>query len=143
MVTLSLPGLTIGFLVWLFSTSVILNVSTPISSCPSFESHHVDSKVDLSPSSLVSSSSSSTSPGESLKSSNQEAKKKKKKTKKKKSDKREANHTTIAPNAPPIDKPSDPPWKVRFPCKLCKGDHLLRDYPGIPRVLEVWPQDLN
>jgi len=79
--TLSLPGLTIGLPVWLFSTSVVLSVPTPSPPSLSFESHHVDSKVDLSPSSPVSSSSSSTSPDQSLKSSNQEAKKKKKKKK--------------------------------------------------------------
>ena len=83
MATLSLPGLTVGFPVWLFSTSVVPNVSTTIQSVPPPEQHHVDSNVDLSPSSPVSASSFSTSPGESLDSSNQVAKKKKKKTKKK------------------------------------------------------------
>ncbi len=41
-----------------------------------------------------------------------------------------------------VRTPSAPPWKVTFPCKLCKGDHLLRDCPGIPRILEVWSHDL-
>src|SRR6202034_3321436 len=81
MATLSLPGLTVGFPVWLFSTSMVSNVSTTGQSVPPPEQHHVDSKVDLSPSSPVSSSSPSTSPDESLDSSNQVAKKKKKKTK--------------------------------------------------------------
>ena len=45
--------------------------------------------------------------------------------KKKKLDKVEANHAVVTPNAPPVDKPSNPPWNVRFPCKKCKGDHLL------------------
>ena len=27
--------------------------------------------------------------------------------------------------------------KPKFPCSLCKGDHFLRDYPGIPKVLEI------
>ena len=71
MATLSLPGLTVGLHVWLFSTSVILNVSVTGQSVPPPEQHHVDSKVDLSPSSPVSDSSSSSSPGESLDSSNQ------------------------------------------------------------------------
>ena len=84
MATLSLPGLTVGLPVCLFSNSVVLNVSATVQSCPPPKQHHVDSKVDLSPSSLISSSSSSTSPGEILDSSNQVAKKKKKKTKKKK-----------------------------------------------------------
>ena len=64
MATLSLPGLTFGFPIWLFSTSVVLNVPPTVQSVPSPEQHHVDSKVDLSPSLLVSASSSSTSPGE-------------------------------------------------------------------------------
>jgi len=84
MATLSLPGLTVGLPVWLFSTSVLLNVPTTGQSIPPLEQHHVDSKVDLSPSSLVSSSSSSTSLGESFDSSTQVVKKN---TKKKKSDK--------------------------------------------------------
>ena len=128
MATLSLPGLTVGLPVWLFSTSLVPNVTTTSQSVPPPEQHHVDSKVDVSPSSPVSASSSSTSPGESLDSSNQVAKKKKKKkTKKKKSPKREVKSTTQ------VKPPSAPPRKVKFPCKLCKGDHLLRDCPGIPR----------
>ena len=141
MATLSLPGLTVGLPVWLFSTSVVPNISATVQSVPPPEQHHGDSKVDLSPSSPVSVSSSSTSPGESLDSSNQVAKKKKKKkkkTKKKKLDKGEASSTAIAPKKPSIDKPSNPPRKVKFPCMLCTGDHLLRDCPGIPKVLEVW-----
>ena len=125
MATLSLPGLTVGLPVWLFSTSVVSNVSTTVQSVPPTEQHHVDSKVDLSPSSPVSASSSSTSPGESLDSSNQVAKKKKKKTKKKKSDKREAKSATAVSETPPLDSPSNPPRKVKFPCMLCTGDHLL------------------
>jgi len=66
MATLSLPGLTIGLTVWLFSTSLVPTVSTTSQLVPPPEQHHVDSKVDLSPSSPVSTSSSSTSPSESL-----------------------------------------------------------------------------
>ena len=87
MATLSFPGLTIGLPVWLFSTSVVPSVMTPVPPSPPPEQHHVASKVDLSPSSPVSTSSSSTLPGKSLDSSNQVAKKKKKKTKKKKTPK--------------------------------------------------------
>ena len=87
MATLSLPGLTVGFPVWLFSTFVVPSVPATIPFTPPPEQRHVYSKVDLSPSSPVYSSSSSTSPGGSLDSSTQVAKKKKKKTKKKKSDK--------------------------------------------------------
>lgn len=63
--------------------------------------------------------------------------------KKKKSNKREANRATITPNEPPIKKPSDPLWKVKFHYRLCKGDHLLQDYPRIPRVLKVWSQNMD
>ena len=71
MATLSLPGLTVGLPVWLFSTSVVPSVPFTVQPSPPLEQHHVASKVDLSPSSPISSSSSSTSPDESLDSSNQ------------------------------------------------------------------------
>ena len=119
METLSLPGLTVGLPVWLFSTSVVPNVPATVQLVPLPEQHHIDSKVDLSLSSPVSASSSSTSPGESLDSSNQVAKKKKKKTKKKKLDKGEASSAAIVPKKSSIDKPSNPPRKVKFPCMLC------------------------
>lgn len=142
MATLSLPGLTIGLPIWLFSTSLVPTISTTGQSVPPPEHHHVDSKVDLSPSSLISTSSSSTLPGESLDLSNQVAKKKKKKkTKKKKSSKGEAKSAATTPSPPQVGPPSAPPRKVKFPCRLCKKDHLLHDCPGIPRVLEVWSRD--
>jgi hypothetical protein len=28
--------------------------------------------------------------------------------------------------------------KPKFPCSLCKGDHFLMDFPGLPKVLEMW-----
>jgi hypothetical protein len=28
--------------------------------------------------------------------------------------------------------------KPKFPCSLCKGDHFLKDCPGLPKVLEMW-----
>jgi len=70
MAMLSPPGLIVGLPVWLFSTSLVPNVITIGQSVPPPEQHHVDSKVNLSPSSPVSTSSSSSSPGESLDSSN-------------------------------------------------------------------------
>ena len=142
MATLSLPGLTVGLPVWLFSTSLVPVVSPSGPSVPPLEQHHVDSKVDLSPSTPTSTSSSSTSPGDSLDSSNQVAKKKKKKTKKKKSPKGETASITLTPSSPPeVGPPSAPSRKVKFPCRLCKEDHLLHNCPGIPRVLEVWSHD--
>jgi hypothetical protein len=93
--TLSLPGLTIGLSVWLFSTQVIPNAvsSSVVSTSPKEHQHH----VDPSPSSPVRSSSpsslarlpsvSSSSSSESSKSSNPVNKKKKKRKIKKKKDK--------------------------------------------------------
>ena len=140
MATLSLPGLTVGLPVWLFSTSLVLDVSPSSQSILPPDQHHVDSKLDLSPSTPISTSSSSTSPGESLDSSSQVAKKKKKKTKKKKAPKGEVTSEAIPSSTPEVGPPSAPSRKVKFPCRLCE-DHLLRDCPGIPRVLEVWSRD--
>ena len=28
--------------------------------------------------------------------------------------------------------------KPKFPCNICKGNHFLRDFPGLPKVLEMW-----
>jgi hypothetical protein len=37
-----------------------------------------------------------------------------------------------------VDKVKTKNLKPKFPCSLCKGDHFLRDFPGIPKVLEMW-----
>ena len=115
MATLSLPGLTVGFSVWLFSTSVVSSIPPSVQPSPPPKQHHVDSKVDLSPYSPILSSSSFTSPGEIMDSSNKVVKKKRKNIKKKKSDKREANFVAITPQTPSLDKPSNLPRKVKFP----------------------------
>ena len=140
MATLSLPGLTVRLPVWLFSTSLVSTVSAVGPSAPPPEQHHVEPKVGLSPLMPTSTSSSSTSPGESLTSSTPVAKKKKKNTKKKKSPKGEVTSIPLAPSpsTPEVEPPSAPPREAKFPCRLCKEDHLLRDCPGIPRVLDVW-----
>ena len=130
METLSLSGLIVGFPIWLFLTSVIPSV--PNSTQPYFspEQHHVDPKVNLSPSFPISSPRSSSSSGESLDSNNQVAKKKKNKE-----NKPGEKSTTIDTHVANIEKPRTPSCRVKFPCKLCEGDHLLRDCPGIPKVL--------
>jgi hypothetical protein len=28
--------------------------------------------------------------------------------------------------------------KLKFPCRICKGDHFMRDFHGLPKVLEMW-----
>jgi hypothetical protein len=90
--TLSLPGLTIGLPVWLFSTQVILNAVSASVTSTSPQEHQPH--VDPSPSSLVRSSSpssltrspsvSSSSSSESSEASNSVNKKKKKRKNKKK-----------------------------------------------------------
>ena len=70
MATLSLPGLTVGLPVWLFSTSLVPTISPTDQLVPPPEKHHVEPKVDLSPSTPTSTSSSCTLPGESLDSNN-------------------------------------------------------------------------
>jgi hypothetical protein len=37
-----------------------------------------------------------------------------------------------------VDKSKMKNPKPKFPCSLCKGDHFLRDFPGLPKVLEMW-----
>jgi hypothetical protein len=153
--TLSLPGLTIGLPVWSFPTLVIpnppnvsvapntLDVNTP----PTHQPH-----VDFSPSSPIKSPSiSPSSPSESSKASSQvDQKKKKWKQKKKKSLKRTKAPTTsdVGSKKPvtvnsigsvdEINKIERKNPKSKFPCILCKGDHFLRDCPGLTQVLEMW-----
>jgi len=37
-----------------------------------------------------------------------------------------------------VEKSFNQPQKVKFLCMLCKGDHLHRNFPDIPKGLEVW-----
>jgi hypothetical protein len=145
--TLSLPGLTIGLPVWLFSTLVISNAgASDVSTPPTHQPH-----VDLSPSSPVRSPSiSPSSPSESSQASSQIDKKKKKQKEKKKNQKGTKPPTTsnVGSKQPAtvnstgsvdkVDKVKTKNLKPKFPCSLCKGDHFLRDFPGIPKVLEMW-----
>jgi hypothetical protein len=145
--TLSLPGLTIGLPVWLFSTPVISNAgASDVSTPPTHQPH-----VDLSPSSPIRSPSiSPSSPSESSQASSQIDKKKKKQKEKKKNQKGTKPPTTsnVGSKQPTtvnstgsvdkVDKVKTKNLKPKFPCSLCKGDHFLRDFPGIPKVLEMW-----
>jgi hypothetical protein len=151
---LSLPGLTIGLPIWLFPTTVILNppnvsaapntldVGTP----PTHQPH-----VDFSPSSPIKSPSiSPSSPSESSKASSQVDKKKKKQKEKKKNLKRTKTPTTLdvgskqpvtvnsTRSVDEVNKIKMKNPKPKFPCSLCKGDHFMRDYPGLTQVLEMW-----
>jgi hypothetical protein len=92
------------------------------------------------------------SPSESLEASNQVDKKKKKREIKKKNGKKKEKLPTTAghvgSNQPVTinqagsiddgDKPTKTTRKPKFPYRICKGDHLLKYFPGIPKVLEVW-----
>jgi hypothetical protein len=109
--------------------------------------------VDLSPSSLVRSLYlSSSSPSEICKSSIQVDKKKKKRMGKKKKNKKETkpptasghvgskkkNTVNCTGSVDKVDKSKMNIPKPKFPCRLCKGDHFLRDFLGLPKVLEMW-----
>jgi hypothetical protein len=145
--TLSLPGLTIRLPVWLFSTLVISNAGTSdVSTPPAHQTH-----VDLYPSSLVRSPSiSPSSPSESSKASSQVDKKKKKHKEKKKNQTGTKPPTTsdVGSKKPTIfyhngsvdavDKIKTNNMKPKFPCSLCKVDHFMRYFHGIPKILEIW-----
>jgi hypothetical protein len=156
--TLSLPGLTIGLPVWLFSTQVILNAisASVISTSPQEHQPH----VDPSPSSPVSSSSPSSlarSPSissslsrKSSKASNSVNKKKKKRKNKKKGIKQGSKLPTTVKHvgkqlvtvncAGSVDDVNitQTICKCKYPCRLCKGSHLLKECPGLSKVIEAW-----
>jgi hypothetical protein len=156
--TLSLPGLTIGLPIWLFSTQVIpnaVNASFTRTSPQEYQPH-----VDPSPSSPVRSSSpsllamspsvSSSSSGESFEASNSMNKKKKKRKIKKNKYKRASKAPTTVKHvgkqpvtvsrAGSVDdvKITQTTRKPKYPCRLCKGSHVLKDCPGLYKVIEAW-----
>jgi hypothetical protein len=45
------------------------------------------------------------------------------------------NHTRSVDK---VDKSKMKNPKPKFPCRICKGNHFLRDFPGLPKVLEMW-----
>jgi hypothetical protein len=153
--TLSLPSLTIGLSVWFFSTQVIPNeVSASIVS--TFLQEHKP-HVDPSPSSPViysspyslarSSSISSSSSSEHSEAINPVDKKKKKRNIKKKKNKQGSklptttrhvgkqsvtnNHVGSVDNT----KITQTTHKPKYPCRICKGSHLLKYYPGLSKVI--------
>ena len=156
--TLSLPGLTIGLPVWLFSTQVIPNAvsASVVSTSPQEHQPHVDPSPSSpvrssSPSSLARSPSvSSSSSSESSEPSNSVNKKKKKRKNKKKKIKQGSKLPTCVKHVGKqqvtvnrtgsVDdvKITQTPRKPKYPCRLCKGIHLLKDCPGLSKVIEVW-----
>jgi hypothetical protein len=130
---------------------VILNAHGPSIEIPSPQEYPLH--VDTSPYSHVTSYSlSSPSPSENSKASNQVDKKKKKRKIKKKKNKQGTKLPTTpghvgsnqpvtfnqARNIDEVHKPSKTTHNPKFPCRLCKGDHFLWDFPGLTKVLEVW-----
>jgi hypothetical protein len=156
--TLSLPGLTIGLPVWLFSTQVIPNAvsASVVSTSPQEHQPHVDPSPSSpvrssSPSSLARSPSiSSSSSSESSEPSNSVNKKKKKRKDKKKKIKQGSKLPTSVKHVgkQPVTvnsvgsvddvKITQTTRKPKYPCRLCKGSHLLKDCPGLSKVIEAW-----
>jgi hypothetical protein len=147
--TLSLLGLTIGLSVWLVSSQVISNAvsASVVSTSPQEHQPH----VDPSPSSLARSSSiSSSSSSETSKASNSVDKKKKKRKNKKKKNKQGFKLPTVVGHVGKKPIIVDRAWSVddakitqttrkpKYPCNLCKGSHLLKDFPGLSKVIEAW-----
>jgi hypothetical protein len=155
--TLSLLGLTIGFLVWLVSTQVISNAisASIVRTSPQEHQPHVDSSPSSPvrsslPSSLARSSFvSSSSPSERYEASNSADKKKKKTKDKKKKNKQGSTlpTTTRHVGKQPITfnhvgsvddvKITQTTCKPKYPYKICKGSHILKDRPGLSKVIEA------
>jgi hypothetical protein len=155
--SLSLPGLTIGLPVWLFSTQVIPNAvsASVISTSPQEHQLHVDPSPSSpvrssSPSSLARSPSiPSSSSSEISEASNSVNKKKKKRKNKKMKIKQGSKPPTtikhvgkqlVTVNTGSVDdvKITQTTRKPKYPCRICKGSHLLKDCPGLSKVIEVW-----
>jgi hypothetical protein len=156
--TLSLPGLTIGLSAWLFSTQVILKAVSDsfVSTSPQEHQPHVDPSPSSpvrssSPSSLARSSSiSSSSSSEIYKASSPVDKMKMKRKIKKKKNKRGSKLPTttghvgkqpvIVNHAESVDdaKITQTSRKPKYPCKVCKGIHLLKDCPSLSKIIEAW-----
>jgi hypothetical protein len=156
--TLSLPGLTIALPIWLFSTQVIPNAVSALvtSTSPQENQPHVDPSPSSpvrssSPSSLARSPSiSSSSSRESFEASNSMNKKKKKRKNKKKKIKQGSKLRTAIKHvgkkpvtvnrARSVDdvKITQTTPKPKYPCRLCKGSHILKECPGLSKVIEAW-----
>ena len=136
MATLSLPGLKIGLLVWLFSTFVIQSTVIPKQSNQQLDDTRVSPQRSTS---FVSPSPSSSFLGKDSKTKNQvtEKTKKEKEKKKKEPTTKRGNCTSSSKN------PHTAPSKPKSPCVICKGDRYHRDCPCIPRILRDWSSRLH
>jgi hypothetical protein len=141
--TLTLPGLTIMLLVWLFSTPV--NVNAPIALYASTPPQDHQTHADPLSSSHVGSSSHSSSSTSEISAANNQVDKKKKKNKLGGNLPTTTGHVgSDQPNifhhvgsVDNVEKFTKTHHKPKFPCRICKGDHLLKDCHGIPKVVEV------
>jgi hypothetical protein len=143
--------------VWLFSTQVILNATSAVvvSNSPQEHQPHVDPSpsspiISSSPSSLASSYVSYSFPSERSKASNPMDKKKKKIKIKRKKNKQGSKLPTTSRHvgkqpvtvnrAGSVDDAqiTQTTHKPKYPCNLCKGSHLLKDFPGISNIIEAW-----
>jgi hypothetical protein len=142
----------------LFSTQVIPNVASSLVVSTSPQEHQPH--IDPSPSSPVRSSSpsplarsfsiSSSSLSEISEASHPVDKKKKKRKNKKRKDKqgsklptttRHVGKKSVTDNhVGSVDdtKITQTTRKPKYPCRLCKGIHLLKDFPGLSKVIEAW-----
>jgi hypothetical protein len=155
---LSLPGITIGLPLWFFSTLVIPNVASALVIFTSPQEHQPH--IDPSPSSLVrysllsplerSSFVSSSSPSEISEVGYSVDKKKNKRRNKKKKNKKGSKPPTTVGHVvkPPVtdncdgnlddSKITQTTCKPKYPYRICKGFHLIKDFPGISKVIEAW-----
>jgi hypothetical protein len=145
--TLTLPGLTIGLPVWLFSTPVNVNAHSALSISTPPQDHQAH--IDPLPSFPIGSSHSSSFLSEISATSNQVYKKQKKRKIKKKKNKLGGKLPTTAGHVGNdqldivhhagsvdyVDKSIKTHCKPKFPCKICKGDHLLKYFLGISKVV--------
>ena len=131
--TLNIPGLNIGLLVWLFNLVIHITLNVSNVTSPRGEDRPKPNPAPSFP--VVASSLSSSSLDQSSTVSSKMDKKKKKGKGKKKKDKKEKKQqpSTLdgAYSKGTLRKP-------KFPCKLCKGDHLLKECPVLSRVQEEW-----
>jgi hypothetical protein len=138
MATLSLPGLTIGLPVWLFSTNVVQIATNPEQSNQQSE----QSRTTHQPStSYDTSSDPSSSQGRAGKS--QPPKEKKEKKKKEKKQKEPLAKATGGKQKKADKNPHTAPTGPKSPCVICKGIHFHRDCPCIPRILRDWSPRLH
>ena len=138
MATLSLPGLTIGLPVWLFSTNVIQNTIIPEQSNQQLDQTRVPHQPSTSSNSSSPPSSSLDGTGKTKNQVPKEKKEKKKKEKKKKEPK-----ATGGKQVSSDKNPHTALTRPKSPCVICKGDHFHRDCPCIPRILRDWSPYLH